>query len=249
VRNRYDYRLRFELHGEGTSIKSLKTAHHFQCSQAALPAIAAGENKLTFTAGPQEGTVTVEGATEVDEAKKNGQLTIAAFKPVLNGVDERLRMTSGTGDVTFDVATPGDMTRLRISAGWRARDASSDGWETQVSYDGGKTFTAVENGKLQGGSSGESRYVIASNVPAGTRAAKVRFAGKQSNATLLFDVRIDADYKEPNAAFKPVKITYVWDEGGQPKSHTHLAKSENDAFAITCGANAVVKSYTMELAE
>ena len=249
VRNRYDYRLKFEMKGGGTGIRELKTAHQFQCSQAALPMITAGENKITFTAGPNEGTVTVEGATDVDTAKKNGQLTIGDFKPKLNGVDERLRMTSAAGDATFDVTTPGDISRLRISAGWRARDASGDGWETQVSYDGGKTFTPVENGKLQGGSSGESRYVLASNVPPGTRAAKVRFAGKQANTTLLFDVRIDADYVEPAGTFKPVKITYLWDEAGQPKAHTHVARGERETFTITCAKDAAVKSFTMELAE
>src|SRR5688572_21851046 len=64
VQKRYDYRLKFELTGEGTGIRSLKTANQFQCSQAALPTITAGENKLTFKAGPNEGTITVEGATE-----------------------------------------------------------------------------------------------------------------------------------------------------------------------------------------
>jgi hypothetical protein len=249
VQKRYDYRMKFELAGEGTAIRDLKTTHQFQCSQAALPVIASGENKLTFSAGPSEGTITVEGATDVDVARKNGQLTIADFKPALNGVDDHFRMTSGTGDATFDVATPGDMTRLRISAGWRARDAKGDGWETLVSFDGGKTFNQVENGTLQGGSKGESRYLIVPSVPSGTRSAKVRFAGKQANTTVMFDVRIDADYVEPAGAFKPVKITYTWEEGGQTKTDTHVSKTANDAYSITCGPNAMVKSYTMELAE
>ena len=245
---RYDYRLKFELRGEGTKVDAIKSVNDFQCSQAALPAIAEGDNTLTFTAGPQEGTITIEGATDVGEAKKNNQLTVADFKPALNGVDQRLRMISGTGDATFDVATPGDMTRLRISAGWRARDAK-DGWTTHVSYDGGKTFKPVEKATLHGGTKGESGYWIVSDVPPGTRAARVRLAGKQSNTTLLFDLRIDADYVEPAGGFKPVKITYAWDEAGQPKTHTQVAKTPSETFAIKAGAGAVPKSYTMELAE
>jgi len=247
VQRRYDYRLKFELTGNGTKVEGIRAVHDFQCSQAALPAIAAGENKMTFAAGPQEGTVTIEGATNVDEAKKNQQLTMADFKPTLHGVDERLRMTSGTGDATFNIATPGDMPRLRISAGWRARDAAKDGWEIQVSYDDGKTFSPVENGKLKGGSKGESGYWIASNVPPGTRAAHVRLAGKQANTTVMFDLRIDADYVEPAGGFKPVKITYNWDENGQAKSDTHVAKSASEVYSITAGAGAVPKSYSMEL--
>jgi hypothetical protein len=249
VPRRYDYRLRFELIGEGTAIRDIKTTHQFQCSQAALPAIAAGTNTMTFSAGRKEGTITIEGSTEPETAKKEGQLAIAAFKPALNGVNEKLRMTSGTGDATFDVTTPGDMTRIRISVGWRARDAATDGWELQVSYDGGKTFLPIENGKLAGGTKGESGYFIASNVPAGTRAAKVRLAGKQANTTLIFDLRIDADYVEPAGGFKPVKITYAWTENGQEKSHAHVATSASETYTLTAGSGAVPKSYTMQLAE
>jgi hypothetical protein len=246
VQRRYDYRLKFDLTGQGTNVDGIHAVHDFQCSQAALPAIAAGENKMTFTSGPQEGTITIEGSTEPATAKKEGQLTVADFKPTLNGVSDALRMTSGTGDATFNIATPGDMRRLRLSAGWRARDAR-DGWEIQVSYDGGKTFSPIENGKLAGGTKGESGYFVVSNVPPGTRAAQVRLAGKQSNTTLLFDLRIDADYVEPVGGFKPVKITYAWDENGQAKSHTHVAESASETYTLTAGSGAVPKSYTMEL--
>ena len=249
VKRRYDYRLKFDLSGQGTRVDAIHSVHDFQCSQAALPAIAEGENKMTFSAGPQEGTITIEGSTEPETARKEGQLAIAAFKPKLNGVNEQLRMTSAAGDATFDVETPGEMTRLRISVGWRARDAAGDGWEVQSSYDGGKTFKTIGNGVLKGGSRGESGYVLASDIPAGTRAAKVRLLGRQKNTTLIFDLRIDADYKEPAGGFKPVKITYDWEEAGQAKTHTHVAAGESETYSIIAGSGAVPKSYTMERAE
>ena len=166
VKRRYDYRLKFETSGTGTHVDGIQTAHDFQCSQAALPVITEGENKLTFSAGPQEGTNTIDGSTELEQAKKHQQLAITDFKPVLNGVSDSLRLSGGNGDATFNIATPGDMTRLRLSTVWRARDAK-DGWETLVSFDDGKTFKPVENGKLQGGTKGESRYLIVNDVPAG----------------------------------------------------------------------------------
>jgi len=204
--------------------------------------------QLAFSAGPQEGTITIDGSTDAEQAKQHGQLAITDFHPVLSGVGENLRLSGGTGDATFNIATPGDMTRVRISAVWRARDAK-DGWETLVSFDDGKTFTPVENGKLQGGTKGESRHLLVDSIPSGTRQAKVKFVGAQRNTTCLFDLRIDADYREPAGAFRPVKITYAWDENGQAKTHTHVAKSESETYAITCGPGAVVKSFTMELAE
>ena len=101
----------------------------------------------------------------------------------------------------------------------------------------------------EGGMKGASRYLIITNVPAHTKSAQIRLAGTQTNTTLIFDLRIDVDYNEPAGGFKPVKITYNWDESGAAKSDVHVAKSESDNWSINCGKGAQVKSFTMELAE
>ncbi len=245
---RYDFRLKFDLLGAGTAVNAIKSISDFQCSQAALPTITEGDNQLTFRAGSGEGTVTVEGSTETDVARKNEQLTIADFHPVLaGGMQPNLHMNAASGDATFNLATPGEMTRLRVSAAYRARDAK-DGFDVQASFDGGKTFKSI--GQLAGGiKGGASRYFVLTDVPANTRQAQVKLIGRQTNTALIFDLRLDADYKEPTAAFKPVKITYAWDENGQAKSDVHVASKPTDAYSIKCGAGAVVKSYTMELAD
>jgi hypothetical protein len=248
IKRRYDVRLKFDLSGKGTSVDALSTALDFQCSQAALPTLAEGENKINFSAGPQEGTITIEGSTDLEQAKKNQQVSLADFRPALNGFEPNLAMNAGKGDATFDVATPGDMTRIRVSAVYRARDAK-EGFEIQVSYDGGKTFTAVPDGTLPGGAKNNSKYVVINNVPPGTKAAKVRLAGKQTNTVVLFDLRIDADYKEPAGGFKPVQITYAWDENGTEKTDVHVAKSPTDTYTITCAPGSKVKRYTLQLAE
>ena len=248
IQKRYDYRLKFQLTGNGTSVASIKSTNDFQCSQAALPTIAEGDNHITFSAGEPEGTLTIEGSTEPEIASKNDQLKITDFHPVVDGIGEKLQMKAATGNVTFNIAAPGEIRRLRLSAAYRARDAK-DGFDFQISYDGGKTFNAIENGHLKGGAKGASSYVIVNNVPAGTKEAQVRLAGKQTNTALIFDLRIDADYKEPAGGFKPVKITYNWDEAGESKSDVHIAKAANESYSIKCGPKALVKSYTMELAE
>jgi hypothetical protein len=245
IKRRYDYRLKFDL-SNGATVESIKSTDDFQCSQASLPTITEGDNQITFRAGPQEGTITTYGSTDTEAAKKNSQLTIADFHPVLNGFADNLQMTAATGDATFNLTTPGEMTRVRVSAAYRARDAK-DGFDVQMSYDGGKTFKTAQH--LDGGTKGASSYVVINDVPAGTKQAQMRLAGMQNNTTLVFDLRIDADYKEAAAGFTPVKITYNWDENGQAKSDVHVARSENETYAIKCGPKAAVKSYTMELAE
>jgi len=48
IQRRYDYRLKFELSGKGTTLESIKTVNDFQCSQAALPTITEGDNQLLY---------------------------------------------------------------------------------------------------------------------------------------------------------------------------------------------------------
>ena len=116
-----------------------------------------------------------------------------------------------------------------------------------VSYDDGKNFKSVD--KLSGPQVGMTKYLTLTDVPAGTKQALVKFAGQQRNTTCMFDIRIDADYKEPSGGFRPVKITYVWDEDGKEKKDEHVAKSAADSYTIKCGAKTVAKSVIVELAE
>lgn len=243
---RYDYRLKFELHGQGTGLDALRIAHDIQHSQAPLPALLAGDNTITFTAGPHEGTVTYEGATSVDFRGKGRNLFYKAFHPELTGGirTDGLRVES-QGSATFPIATPGELTRIRCNAFWRARD-QRDGYDVEVSYDGGQNFRPVL--RLGGPAVGETRYFTISDVPAGTRAAQLRFSGRTVNTTMLFGLRIDADYRQPHGGFRPVKITYVWEEGGQRRSDEHVAAAPQDRYSIRCGDEAVVKSLVVELA-
>jgi len=48
----YDYQLKLELAGAGTGLDALRITHDIQHSQAPLPALLAGDNTITFTAGP-----------------------------------------------------------------------------------------------------------------------------------------------------------------------------------------------------
>jgi hypothetical protein len=144
------------------------------------------------------------------------------------------------------VNTPGDMTRLRFGGHYRARD-KKDGWDYQVSFDDGKTFQTVD--RAAGPVAGSSKYVTFDKIPAGTKSAQVRFAGKAVNTTMLFRMRIDADYKEPQGGFRPVKITYKWEEDGQAKEDVHVAKSADEKYTIKCAAKPTMKSIVLEWAE
>lgn len=245
VLRRYDYRLRFVLKGKGTGLDALKVTHDIQHSQRALPTLTQGKNTITFSAGAQEGTITIEGSLNPDH--KGKQLLYTDFHPTLNNVEERLlRVKGAQGDVTFPISTPGDMVRLRLGGHYRARD-ERDGWDVQVSFDDGKTFKTVD--RFAGPTPAHCKYITVSDVPPGTRKALVRFVGQQRNTTCVFSLRIDADYKQPHGGFRPVRITYLWEEGGIEKRDVHVARQPNETYQITCESAPVMKSIILELAE
>ena len=76
----------------------------------------------------------------------------------------------------------------------------------------------------------------------------MKLEGKEVNTACLFGLRFDVDYKEPAGGFRPVKITYLWEENGQAKSDVHVATQPRETYEITCGPKTVVKSFTLELA-
>ena len=263
---RYDYRLKFTLKGRGTGLERLRVVHDIQHSQRALPALARGTNTITFSAGPPEGTITVQGSVVLNNKK---QLTYKDFHPQVNGVADtplegwpNFHVTGKQGNITFPVATPGDMTRLRFGCSYRAKD-KGDGWDLQVSFDGGKSFKTV--GRCAGPGSGvmkagDSKYVTVSDVPPGARKALVRWSGTRANpgnsqmdvwnsTTAVYGFRIDADYTEPHGGFRPVKVTYHWEEEGRPKSHAHVAVKPEEIYRIDCAGGPLMKSVTLELAE
>lgn len=243
VFRRYDYRLRFELRGAGTALEAVRLVHDIQHSQRPLPALDRGINTLTFEAGPPEGTITVEGSTNLKN--RGRQLVYTDFHPEVSGLGEpNLFIQGGRGEITFPVAVPGDLVRLRFGTHYRARDAR-DGWDYQVSFDDGKTWKAVD--RAAGPTPGNCHYTVFSDVPPGIRRVKVRFSGTSRNATGIFNFRIDADYREPSGGFRPVKVTYLWEEEGRPREHVHVARKPKDTWTVSCAARPVMKAVVLEL--
>ncbi|HUV38698.1 MAG TPA: hypothetical protein VMY39_03750, partial [Planctomycetota bacterium] len=229
---------------------ALKITHDIQHAQTPLPAFTPGENTVTFTAGPAEGTVTIEGLFTTDENTKAKQVVAGSFHPTLEGMDEelgRVKEYGPPGVATFPVETPGDMTRLRFGGHFRMRDAR-EGWDLMVSFDDGRTWKTVDS--VKGPTRGLSHYVTFSEVPPGTRKALVRFQStRQFNTLCLFHCRIDADYTEPAGGLRPVKVTYVWEENGREKRDVHVARAAKDTWKVRCGDGLLMKSLIVELAD
>jgi hypothetical protein len=242
MRRLSDYRLRLQLDGAGSGLDAVTVTEEIQHSQRALPALAQGDNHIRFSAGPDEGTITVEGNTD---ASQSGNLTYSDFHPDASGlVGAPLQVGGDSGQLTFPVDTPGDLTRLRFGVFYRAR-ASGDSWDELVSFDGS---TFLPAGHAAGPTTGDGAFVTFDAVPPGVRHALVRFVGHRTDTAEIFDFRIDADYHEPHGGFRPVQVTYRWQEGGQPREDVHVATSPSESYTIHCDGVPRMSSLTLELA-
>ncbi len=245
VHRRYDYRLKFVLKGKGTGLQGLTIRHDVQHSQRPLPALAAGENTIRFSSGA-EGTLSVEGSHYA--AHRGKQVLITDFHPTANNVTllDQIVVKGKKGDLTFPVEAPGDITRVRFGLSGRVHD-KNDAWTLGVSFDDGKTFKAIDT--LQGPARFASKWVTAADVPPGTRKVLVRYEGTNVATAMIFNLRVDVDYREPQGGFAPVKITYAWDENGQEKQSVHIASKPADVYTIKCDAKPTMKSIALELAD
>jgi hypothetical protein len=241
---RYDYRVKLELHGDA-AIERLRIAEDIQHSQRALPALAQGDNTITLSTGPTEGTVAIEGATNPATPGRNN--SVYDFHPTADGLQlNPLGPPGASGALTFPVATPGDLVRIRMGAFFRAVSAG-DAWDYRVSFDGGATWSTVLH--AAGPTSGDSRYAEWDAVPPGTREALVQYAGTRADTLMLFDFRIDADYREPRGGFAPIRVTYRWDESGAAHEDVHVASSPSETWTIHCGAPPTMKQLVVERAD
>jgi hypothetical protein len=243
ILRRYNYRLKFTLNAN-VSIRSIHLTHDFQHSQRALPALDKGDNTITFSAGPHEGTVSIEPAAPKHKEK---QPTTAGYKVVMENVTEsdagHLTAGADNATVTYPVETPGPITRIRFGSQYRA--ANKAAWHYQVSFDSGKTFTTAHTTKDH--NRFDHAWVAFDKIPPNTRSALVRFQATAKD-NILFHPRIDADYAHPNGGFAPVNVTYVYDEAGQEKRHQHTAKTPAETYKITLSEKPTLKSLILERA-
>ena len=243
----YDYRVTFEFTGTGTGLDALSFAHDIQHAQTPLPALAEGKNTITFQTGTAEGTITYEGLLDQTEAANRKVVSAMAYEPKLTDIDPTLLKVggSGTGEAVWTLDAPGDITRVRYNAHWRARDVK-DGFEVQLSCNDGKTWKKVDD--YGNANPAETKYAIYGDIPIGTKRVLFKQIFRQRNTTCVFDQSFNVDYKEANGGFRPVKITYVWEENGAKKENVKVCSKPSETFEIPCGAKPLMKSIILELA-
>ena len=116
----------------------------------------------------------------------------------------------------------------------------------QVSFDGGKSFRTID--RLAGPTAGNSHYVTFSQIPPGTRAALVRFAG--TGAKRHLPLRLPHRRRLPGAdgGFAPLGDLRLG--RGEPKAPTFtLPPRPSETFAIDSTPVARIGDMVVERAD
>ncbi|MBA3845254.1 MAG: hypothetical protein H0X45_01285 [Planctomycetes bacterium] len=244
----YDYRLRLTMSGVGTALRGLTISDDIQHSQRALPALGEGDNTISFSTGPAEGSLSIAPCST---AANGAGASAGDLGIVLDGFQAQPEWgpwipEAAAATVTIPVATPGDLVRLRFGANYRA-GLANEAWHYEVSFDDGANWIAA--GRAAGPHRQNSVFVSFDRIPAGTRRALVRLRGESRGSLLIFRLRVDADYRELHGGFAPVRVTYVWSEAGKERRDEHVAAKATDSWTIRCADKPTMGELILERAD
>jgi hypothetical protein len=147
------------------------------------------------------------------------------------------------GWVTFKVDSPTDITRINYGGRFCVR-APKSGIELNHSFDGGKTWTADYELTTTEAPWDTTHFETLTQIPPGTRSVQFRYFLYSNEGTPamcgLYSVRMEVDHKVADGAFKPLEVTFNWNERQAdyslvPHSHTQLVEKVPCTYTVDVG--------------
>ncbi len=248
---RYAYWLMLEINSttpSGAGVSSISIENDIQHAPRTLPWLGKGVNKITVAADRDTAiaTRTVSCRITPDRVFAKNE-TSASMGVKFDNVDVKdgsCWWKGGVGTVTVPIETPGDLSALRFGAHIRARGAK-DVVKMLLSFDDGKTWS--DAAKISGPTAATTQYFNYSTIPAGARKALLRYELTGNNTIGVFSFRVDADYRDPLAAFRPFNVTYRWKENGMEKSKAITVDKLPTTFGIQTDAAPEMVSVSCQM--
>jgi hypothetical protein len=155
------------------------------------------------------------------------------------------------GILVYKLAAPGDIVRVTMGARTYNRDTTGS-IEYQYSLDSGKTWTkAWELTNPTGDSPWDYIHYEKIAIPKGNKTVLVKYV---LNKFSIYSCRAEADYVPADTAFKPMVVTFTWDEPQEDyktvtRSHTQVVDKPGTSYAINVGGadHPVMKSLAVSL--
>jgi hypothetical protein len=254
IQRRYAYWLKIEMTSataDGAGLVAFAVDNDIQHAPRTLPWLGQGANTITVAADSDTTVATraFTGRITADPrfAKNETAAGLGATFDNLDVKDGGCWWKSGVGTLTVPLETPGELVGLRFSTQFRAR-GMMDLIRVQLSFDDGKTWKEVT--KLAGPTPGKTETFGFAEIPAGARHALCRYELSGNNTIGIFNYRIDADYKDPQAArtFRPFAVVHRWKENGVEKSERKVIDKLPLKYTINTTAVPEMISVSYEMA-
>jgi len=147
--------------------------------------------------------------------------------------------------VVFRIDAPRPITRL-VYGGRLYNRAPKSHIDFLHSFDGGKTWSKSYSLTETKPPWDVIRYETVEAIPPGTKSALVKYAWSSSeagpSACSLYALRMEADYPPADPAFKPLEVTFRWNEVQEdrslvPRSHTELVTRVPHRYTLNVGGS------------
>ncbi|MFB3892977.1 MAG: hypothetical protein ACE15C_13240 [Phycisphaerae bacterium] len=246
VNGKYEVLVKVALKGEAV-LKSLQVDTITQVNTKNQPRLNIGRNTVYVGAGDQTESMVYwpDLTSESGKAYVHEMKNLAGFSGIRYGGALSLAKRNEEGYVIFKMDAPRDITRITYGAKMlnKAKDSHVDFLH---SFDGGKTWAKSYSLEDTNPPWDVIHYetVAGESIPAGTKSVLFKYSLNSSaagdQACSLYSVRMEADYKPADTAFKPLEVTFTWKERQRDyslveRSHTELVEKLPHTYTINVG--------------
>lgn len=259
VNGAYEALVKFEL-AAGSQLSDVQIETITQLNSKTQPRLNLGKNTVYVGTGDQSGSIVLcpdlqgENARPMIVEQKN-----VVFKEKHPGYMGVLHAERPNKDayVVFRIDSPQDLVRLTYGGRFYNRAPKSH-IDLLHSFDGGKTWSKTYSLTDTQQPWDVIHYETVDQIPPGTKSVLFKYllngSAAGTGACSIYAARMEASYKPADPGFKPVEVTYCWNEVQKDgskvqRSHTELVAKTPHVYTINVGGedHPVMESLAVKL--
>ena len=267
VNSRYDLLVKVSLMGKAApadaALKNIRFETITQITTKTQPLLKIGKNTVFVGAGAPTQSIVIWPDLQAGKYKETVYEEKNIFSQAKHPEYMGVLGPDKAGEpayLVYRIDAPQELTTLTAGGRFYIRDPKGS-IELLYSVDEGKTWTSLYKCEDSQPPYDIVKFVRA-DIPAGHKSVLVKYAminsayGRSGDQPLvsLFSLRVEANYKLVDTAFKPVEVTFAWGEiqadySTVMRSHTQLVEKVPFTYTINVGGadHPTVKSLQISL--